>query len=319
MKKVLLLCCIYSLVLCSCYLHEKPVKKVSYSRVLNIYNWGDYIAPNIILNFEKETGIKVNYDTYDSNEILQTKLVAGGSGYDIVVPTSPWASLQIKSQIYQKLDKSLIPNLSNQNPKIQNLLSQFDKDNQYLVVWSMIFTTIGINVNKIKSALGNLPMPANEWELFFNPKYLSKFQSCGVIVLDSPSDIIAQSLLYLGKNPYSINKDDYILVDNLLRSIRPYIGLISSSGHIDDLANGSACFAIAYSGDINIARKRAIDNKTKEYIKGLVPKSNVLLDLDVMAIPSDAKNVRNANLFINFLVIDRLTKEYSGRLCQYQI
>ncbi len=271
-------------------------------KVLNIYNWSDYIAEDTIKNFEKETGIKVRYDTFDNNEIVHAKLVAGKTGYDIVVPSSGWARLQMEGGLLRKLDKALLPNLKNLDPDIQNQIASLDPGNQYLVNWLWGYTTVGINTAKVKAALGNEPMPANAWELVFNPKYVSKLKSCGVSVLDSASEILPAALHYLGKNPYSKNSADYQEASTLLKSIRPYITLFSSSGYINDLAGGSVCLSLGWSGDINIARQRAIDGKTGQDIVALVPNTGGILFFDMMAIPVDAPNPKNAHAFINYIL-----------------
>ena len=240
-------------------------------KVLNIYNWSDYIAEDTIQNFEKETGIKVRYDTFDNNEIVHAKLVAGKTGYDIVVPSSPWARLQMEGGLLRKLDKAQLPNLKNMDPDIQNQIANLDPGNQYLVNWLWGYTTIGINTAKVKAVLGAEPMPANVWELFFNPKYISKLKSCGVSILDSASEVLPAALHYLGKDPFSKNPADYQDAANLLKSVRPHITLFSSSGYINDMAGGAICMALGWSGDINIARQRAIDGKTGHDIVALIP------------------------------------------------
>jgi putrescine transport system substrate-binding protein len=168
-------------------------------KVLNIYNWSDYIAEDTIKNFEKETGIKVRYDTFDNNEILHAKLVAGKTGYDIVVPSSNWGRMQIDGGALRPLDKSKIPNLANLDPALQAQLSKLDAGNKHLVVWLWGYTTIGINTEKVKAALGGMPMPDNAWDLVFDPKYISKLKSCGVSLLDAPSEILPPALQYIGK------------------------------------------------------------------------------------------------------------------------
>ena len=178
-------------------------------KVLNIYNWSDYIADDTIANFEKETGIKVRYDTYDNNEILHAKLVAGKTGYDIVVPSSTFAPLQIGGGLLANLDKSLLPNLKNYDPAVQAQIATIDPGNQHLVNWLWGYTTIGINTAKVKAALGSEPMPDNVWELFFNPKYISKLKSCGVSTLDAGSEVLPAALHYLHKDPFSKNPGDY--------------------------------------------------------------------------------------------------------------
>lgn len=271
-------------------------------KVLNIYNWSDYIAPDTISNFEKETGIKVRYDNFDSNETLHAKLVAGKTGYDIVVPSSQWAKIQIDGGLLQKLDKSKLPNWKNLDPGILAQLSKLDPGNQYLVDWLWGYTTVGINVDKVKAALGNMPMPDNVWDLVFDPKYMQKLKSCGVSFLDAPSEILPAALHYLGKPSYSKNIADYNEAYNVLKPIRPYVTLFSSSGYINDMANGSICVALGWSGDINIARQRAIDNKSGQKIEALIPKNGGLAFFDTMAIPVDAPHPNNAHLFINYIL-----------------
>ena len=272
------------------------------AKVLNIYNWSDYIAADTIQNVDKETGIKVRYDTFDNNEIVHAKLVAGKTGYDIVVPSSNWARLQMDGGLLRKLDKSLLPNLKNLDPDIQQQIASLDPGNQYLVNWLWGYTTVGINTAKVKAALGSEPMPANAWELVFNPKYSSKLKSCGISVLDSASEVVPAALHFLGKDPFSKNAGDYQEAAALLKSVRSNITLFSSSGYINDMAGGSICVALGWSGDINIARQRAIDGKTGQDIQALVPSNGGILFFDMMAIPADAPNPQNAHAFINYIL-----------------
>lgn len=283
-------------------------------KVLNIYNWSDYIAEDTIKNFEKETGIKVRYDTFDNNEILHAKLVAGKTGYDIVVPSSNWARMQIDGGVLRPLDKSKIPNLANLDPSLQAQIGKLDPDNKHLVVWLWGFTTIGINVDKVKAALGSLPMPDNAWDLVFDPKYISKLKSCGVSFLDAPSEILPPALQYLGKPAYSKNSSDYQEAGRLLQSIRPYVTLFSSSGYINDMANGSICLALGFSGDINIAKQRAIDSKTGNHIVALIPKTTATLFFDTMAIPTDAPHPSNAHAFINYILRPEVHASLSNKV-----
>lgn len=271
-------------------------------KVLNVYNWSDYIAVDTIQNFEKETGIKVRYDTYDNNEILHAKLVAGKTGYDVVVPSSTFARLQIDGGLLTKLDKAQLPNLKNLDPDIQAQIANIDPGNEHLVNWLWGYTTIGINTAKVKAALGSEPMPDNVWELFFNPKYISKLKTCGVSVLDSATEVLPAALHYLGKNPFSKSAADYQAVGALLKSVRPYVTLFSSSGYINDMAGGSICMALGWNGDINIARKRAIEGKTGQDIVAFVPKNGGILFFDMMAIPVDAAHPKNAHAFINYIM-----------------
>ena len=271
-------------------------------KVLNIYNWSDYIAEDTLANFEKETGIKVRYDNFDNNEIVHAKLVAGKSGYDVVVPSSYWAKLQADGGLLRKLDKAQLPNLKNLDPQIQATLAKLDPGNDYMVNWLWGYTTVGINVDKVKAALGSLPMPDNAWDLVFKPEYISKLKSCGVSFLDSPTDVVPAAMHYLGKAAFSRNAGDYQAVPELLKKIRSSVTLFSSSGYINDMANGSICVALGWSGDINIARQRAIDSKSGQKIEALIPKTGGVLFFDTMVIPADAPHPGNAHKFINYIM-----------------
>lgn len=270
-------------------------------KILYVYNWSDYIADDTISNFEKETGIKVRYDTMDSSETLHAKLVAGKTGYDVVVTSTEWASIQIKGGLLMKLDKNKLPNLVNMDPVMLAAMAKGDPGNAYLTSWLWGFETIGINTKKVKEALGDLPMPANPMELIFNPKYISRLKSCGVSVLDAPSTVIPVFLQYMGRNPFSNNSGDYQDVTARLKEIRPYISLFSSSGYINNLASGSLCAVLGYSGDINIARQRAIDAKNGNEILALMPAATVSF-MDNMAIPVDAPHPGNALLWMNYIM-----------------
>jgi putrescine transport system substrate-binding protein len=279
-----------------------PARAQEEEKVLNIYNWSDYIAEDTIRNFEKETGIKVRYDNFDNNEIVHAKLVAGKTGYDIVVPSSYWAKMQADGGLLRKIDKSLIPNYKNLDPEVQAQLAKLDPGNEFFVNWLWGFSTVGINVDKVKAALGGMPMPENAWDLIFKPEYMAKLKSCGVSFLDSATEVVPAALHYLGKPPYTKNIGDFANVPTLLKSVRPYVSLFSSSGYINDLANGSLCVAMGYSGDINIARQRAIDGKTGQKIEALIPKSGGIIFMDVMVIPADAPRPGNAHKFINYIL-----------------
>ena len=279
-----------------------PARAQEEEKVLNVYNWSDYIADDTIANFEKETGIKVRYDVFDSNEILHAKLVAGKTGYDIVVPSSYWAKIQADGGLLRKLDKAQLPNLKNMDPVIQAQLAVLDPGNQFLVNWLWGYTTVGINVDKVKAALGSTPMPENAWDLVFKPEYVSKLKSCGVSFLDSPTDIIPAALHYLGKPAFSRNVADFQGVGPLLKAVRPSVTLFSSSGYINDMASGSICVALGWSGDINIAKQRAIEGKTGQNIQALIPKTGGVLFFDTMAIPADAPHPGNALKWINYIM-----------------
>lgn len=268
-------------------------------KVLNIYNWPDYIPDGMVAEFEKETGIKVNYDTFETNEALHAKLVAGNSGYDIVVPGSVFAKPQIEAGLLQPLDKSKIPNLANLDPAIMKILTKADPDNKYLVPWGWGFTTVGINKTRAEKALGKMPMPENAWDLVFDPKYTSKLKSCGIAYLDSPTEIIPVALHYIGKDAYSNDPADYKAAAEMLAKVRKDVRLFSST-MIDDISSGKACAVIGWSGDINIAAGRAKENKSKDEIVALLPSTGALSFFDTMAITKDAKHPNNAMAFIDF-------------------
>jgi putrescine transport system substrate-binding protein len=273
-------------------------------KLLNIYNWSDYIADDTIRNFEKETGIKVNYDNYDANEVLHAKLIAGKTGYDIVVPGSHFAKDQIAGGLLQKLDRSKLSNWGNLDKGLLEQLANVDPGNQHLVDWLWGYVTVGINVTKVKAALGELPMPDNAWSLIFDPKYAARLKGCGINFLDSASEVLPVAMLYVGKPAYSRNAADYDAAAKMLQAVRPFVTRFSSSGYINDLAAGSLCAVMGYSGDINIARARALeaDAKTPASIEALIPKGGATLFFDTMAIPKDAPHPGNAHLFINYIL-----------------
>jgi len=283
-------------------------------KVLNIYNWSDYIADDTIKNFEKETGIKVRYDNYDANEILHAKLVAGKSGYDIVVPSAHFAKQQIEAGLFQKLDRSKLSNWGNLDPALLATMAKVDPGNQYLVDWLWGFVTVGINVPKVKAALGDLPMPENPWSLLLDPRYASRLKSCGVSFLDSASEVLPIAMMYAGKDGYSKTAADYTAAADVLTKIRPFVTRFSSSGYINELADGSICAVMGYSGDINIARARAIEAGKGPVIEALIPKTGSTLFFDSMAIPADAKHPENAHLFINYILRPQVAAALSNKV-----
>lgn len=278
-----------------------PAGAAAEEKLLNIYNWPDYIAADLIANFEKETGIKVNYQTFENNEALHAKLVAGNTGFDIVVPGAVFARPQIDGGLLAPLDKSKIPNYGNLDPAIMDKLVTIDPGNQHLIPWAWSFTTVGINKARVAKALGSTPMPENAWDLVFNPTYTSKLKSCGIAYLDSPTEILPPAMHYLGKNAYSNDAADHKAAGAMLAKVRPDIRMFSST-MIDDLAGGKACVALTWAGDINIARARAIENKNGNDIQTLLPSTGGLIFFDTLAIPKDAKHPNNALTFINYFL-----------------
>jgi len=267
---------------------------------LNMYNWSDYIGEKTLANFEKEFGIKMRYDNFDSNELVHAKLVAGRTGYDIIVPSSNWGALQARGGLLNKIDKSKIPNFKNLDPLVMEQLSKLDPGNEYLIPWFWGYTTVSINTEKVKKALGDLPMPDDAWALIFDPKYASRLRSCGISFLDSGADIMESMLVYLGIPVNTNNTADFQRAWSELQKIRPNVTLFSSSGYINNLANGSLCVALGWSSDMNIARNRALEAKNGNTIEVLVPKKGAVLFYDTMVIPKDAANLDNAYKFINY-------------------
>jgi putrescine transport system substrate-binding protein len=277
-----------------------PAAANTEEKVVNVYNWSDYIAEDTIANFEKETGIKVNYDMYDGNETLETKLLAGNSGYDVVVPSASFLERQIKAGVYQKLDKSKLPNLKNMDPEVMQRAALHDPGNEYGVDYMWGTTGIGYNPDKIAKVFPNAPV--DSWSLVYEPENASKLKKCGIAVLDSPSEITSTVLSYLGKDPNSQSPDDLALVEAKLLKIRPYIRYIHSSQYINDLANGEICVAVGYSGDVLQARDRAAEAKNNVTVKYAVPKEGTIIWFDMMAIPKDAPHPNNAHAWINFMM-----------------
>ncbi|CCV08572.1 putrescine transporter subunit: periplasmic-binding component of ABC superfamily [Mesorhizobium metallidurans STM 2683] len=270
-------------------------------RVVNVFNWSDYIDSSIIDDFTKETGIKVVYDTYDSNEILETKLLAGGSGYDVVVPTaSPFLARQIQAGVYQKLDKSKLPNLSNMWGEVADRVAKFDPGNEYSVNYMWGTTGIGYNTKKVKEALGIDTI--DSWDAVLKPENIAKLAGCGVYFLDSPTDIVPTALNYLGLKPDSTSPDDIAKATDLLLSIRPSIRKFHSSDYINALANGDICVAVGFSGDLFQARDRATEANKGVEIAYAIPKEGAEMWFDQMAIPADAPHVAEAHEFINYMM-----------------
>jgi putrescine transport system substrate-binding protein len=270
-------------------------------RILNVYNWSDYIGDTTVQDFQKEAGIKVRYDTFDANETLYAKLVAGHTGYDIVVPSAHWAKLQLEAGLFKPLDKSKITTYSNIDPWILKQLAIFDPGNRYLVPWLWGFQTIGINVDKVKAALGDLPMPQDTWDLVFKPEYLSRLKSCGVSFLDSADEVFPAALRYVGKPAYSNKQADYREAAAMLTHIRPYVTLFTSSGYINEMASGAVCLAIGWNGDFAIAAARAREARNGQNIQILFPKSGAVLFFDTMAIPADAPHEDNAYAWMSYI------------------
>ena len=268
--------------------------------MLNVYNWSDYIDPQVLQDFERETGIKVRYDVFDSNEVLETKLLTGHSGYDVVVPSAYFLERQVKAGVFRKLDKSQLPGLANLDPGIVAQAARHDPGNEHSVVYMWGTTGIGYDAAKVKAIMPDAPV--DSWQLIFDPAVIAKFKDCGVSMLDDPTDMVGTALLYLGKDPNSESAADLEAAEELLLQIRPYLRTIHSSQYIDQLANGELCVVVGYSGDVLQARDRAAEAGKPIDIAYSIPREGALLWFDTLAIPADAEHPENAHKFIDYLL-----------------
>jgi putrescine transport system substrate-binding protein len=271
------------------------------ARVINVYNWSDYIDPKVLEDFTRETGIKVQYDTFDANETLETKLLAGKSGYDVVVPTAYFLERQIKAGVFQKLDKSKLTNLGNVWPEIAKRLAVYDPGNQYAVNYMWGTTGIGYNVKAMRERLGT-DARIDSWDVVFKPENLAKFKDCGVHMLDSADDIMPAALHYLGLDPNSSDPKELEKAADLLMKIRFLVRKFHSSEYLNALAGGEICLVIGWSGDIKQAQKRALEAKNGVEIGYSIPKEGAQMFFDNIAIPKDAAHVAEAHTFIDYLL-----------------
>ena len=279
---------------------------VAAEKVLHVYNWSDYIAEDTIKKFEAKTGIKVTYDVYDSNEVLEAKMLAGNSGYDVVVPSADFLMRQIAAGVYAKLDKSKLPNLKYMDASLMKAAANYDPGNEHAVIYMWGTTGIGYNTKAVKKRLGD-KAPTDSWALVFDPANAAKLKDCGISFLDAPTDMLPAAMNYLGLNPRSTKKADLEKGAALLEKVRPYIRYFHSSQYISDLANGDICVAVGWSGDIFQARDRADEAKKGVEISYIIPKEGAMQWFDMMAIPADSKHKEEAHVFINFMMDPQIT------------
>jgi putrescine transport system substrate-binding protein len=270
-------------------------------RLVNVYNWSDYVEPTVLDDFTKETGIRVRYDTFDSNDTLETKLLAGKSGYDVVVPTAYFLERQIKAGVFQKLDKAKLPHLGAVWPAIAKHLAAYDPGNQYAVNYMWGTVGIGYNVKKAREILG----PAGEidsWNIVFGPGALAKFKDCGVHMLDSADDILPAALHFLGRDPNSTDPGDLEKAADLVAKVRPAVRKFHSSEYLNALASGEICLVVGWSGDVKQAQKRAAEAKNGVEIGYAMPEEGAQMFFDNLAIPKDSRNPVEAHAFIDYLL-----------------
>lgn len=282
-------------------------------RELRVYNWADYMLPSVPKDFQQKTGIKLTWDTYESNEALEAKLLAGNSGYDLVVPSNTFLDTQIKAGVYQKLDKAKLPNWQNLDPGLLKLMSANDPDNQYAVPYMYGTVLIGFNPAKVKAVLGE-NAPVDSWDLIFKEENISKLKQCGVAMLDSPGDILPIALHYLGLDPNSAQPGDYDKAAELMLKIRPYVAYFHSAKYMTDIANGDICVAIGYSGSFYQFANRAKEAGNGVVVDWRLPKEGAPLWYDSFAIPNSAKNVAEAHEFLNNLLDPKVVAPISDFL-----
>ncbi len=277
---------------------EAPAQR---DRVVNVYNWSDYIEPTVLDAFTKETGIRVRYDTFDSNDTLETKLLAGKSGYDVVVPTAYFLERQIKAGVFQKLDRAKLPHLGAVWPAIAKQLALYDPGNQYAVNYMWGTVGIGYEVNKARQILGP-GREINSWSAVFGPGELAKFKDCGVHMLDSADDILPAALHFLGRDPNSTDPGDLENAADLVAKVRPAVRKFHSSEYLNALASGEICLVVGFSGDVKQAQKRAAEANNGVEIGYAVPKEGAQMFFDNLAIPKDARNIAEAHAFIDYML-----------------
>jgi putrescine transport system substrate-binding protein len=268
--------------------------------VLNVYQWSDYVAPGVIGDFEHEYGIKVNYDVFDSNEVLETKMLMGHSNFDVVVPSGPFLQRQVAAGVYQKLNKTLLPHLKYADPEVARASAVYNPGNEYGVDYMWITSGPGYNVARILERMPDAPV--DSLRMIFDPAIVAKFQDCGVSMLDTPTEILGAVLLYLGRDPNSESLEDLKAAEKALMAIRPYIRYVHSSRYIDDLANGEICLSMGWSGDVKQAHDRAVEAGKGIELAYHIPKEGAMRNFDMLAIPADAPHLKNAHLFIDFLL-----------------
>ena len=269
-------------------------------KVVNVYNWSDYIDESTLAEFEAKTGIKVVYDVFDSNEVLETKMLAGGSGYDIVVPTGSFLARQIEAGAFQKLDKEKLPNLANMWQQISDRTAAYDPDNAYSINYMWGTTGIGYNVEMIKERMPDAPL--DSWDMIFDPDVVSKFKDCGIHILDAPAEIIPTALKYIGEDPDTDDAKVIEKAEGALMTMRENTTKFHSSEYINALANGDICLAVGWSGDVLQARDRAAEADNGVTVEYVIPKEGALMWFDQMAIPVDAPHPDNAHAFLNFMM-----------------
>lgn len=299
-----LLLCAAVVTLCGCQRADPAAQSV------NLYIWADYLAPDTLANFEKRTGIKVHVSYFETNEVLESRVLTGSSGHDVVVPTAPFFERQIRSGAYQALDRHQLPNLANMDASIMAQVAQNDPGNAHGVVYLWGSYGIGYNEQKIAAALPGVPL--DSWRLIFDPAYAARLAACGISMLDAPAGVVRLVLAYLGRNPNAPGEQDLADAAAVLMKIRPYVRTIDSTNIIDAMANGDICVALGYNGDFVMAGRRARDAANGIRVGYVIPREGSLLWFDMLGIPKDAPHAANAHRLVNYLMEPKVIADVSN-------
>jgi len=281
-------------------------------KTLNVYNWAGYIAPNTVANFERETGIEVHYSTYESNEISETKLLTGHSNYDVVTSADAFFERQLHAGVFRQLDRTALPNSANLDPEVLQKLAVHDPGNLHAVPYLWTEAGLGYNVDKVRERLGSAE--PDSWSLLFDPKSAAKLKDCGIMIVDSPEDVLPSVLIYLGKDPNSRDPADWTAAADVLMQIRPFVRSIEAEGIIGDLSNGSLCLGLTWGGEVTQARYRALEANNGVKIRYFVPREGAVAGLDMLAIPADAPHPENAHKWLNYLMRPEVMADISNTL-----
>ncbi len=301
--------------LCSCSRQPAdpaPAASAADAKQLNLYIWADYLAPDTLKNFEARTGIQVKVSFFDTNETLETKVLTGNSGFDVVVPTAPYLERQIAAGAYQPLDKSKLPNLRNLDPALMRMVARHDPDNRHAVIYIRGTEGIGFNEEAVKKLLPNHPL--DSWSLIFDPANASKLASCGIQIMDNPGGVIRLVLAYLHRDPNAPTPEDLQAAEQTLLKIRPYVRTIDSFNSTEALANADVCALVGYNGDVSLAKARLRDRKSPLKLGYIIPAEGSIMWFDMLAIPKDAPHVAAAHAFIDYVLEPAVMAEVSNHM-----
>ncbi len=276
------------------------------TETVNVFNWSDYITDEVLELFTERTGISVNYDVYDSNDTLEARLLAGSSGFDVVVPTGTFLQRQLAAGVYQPLNKDLIPNLAGMDPELTAAVATHDPGNEHSVIYMWGTTGIGYNIDMVAERLGE-DFEVDTWDMIFDPEIAGQLADCGISWLDSPTDMFPAAFAWMDKDPQSTDPADFEAAAEMMMEVRDTVRYFHSSQYITDLANGETCVAVGWSGDVLQAAERAEEAGQGVNVWYAIPREGAMQWFDVMGIPADAPNPENAHAFINFILEPEIT------------